>query len=136
MALVVTNAGELLLLKWAFKATTTPENLELRLYTNDYTPIATSVSSDFTEATFTNYAAKLLSRGNWQDPSTSDGKAVITYSVAEIWVAGSSETIQGYYITGETSGTVLYAEKFTSSVALTSGVGISIQPTITGASEN
>lgn len=107
MALKVTNSGELLLLMWAIKSTSTPENLTLKLFRTDVTPSDTSVAGDFTEANFTNYTAKTLSRSGWSDPSTVAGKASITYSSAQSWTCGSTgNTVYGYYVVGATSGTL------------------------------
>lgn len=136
MALVVPNAGELLLSEWAFKATSTPENLSLKLYTNNYTPVATSTAGSFTEATFTGYSAKTLSRGSWGSPTTNgSGEAEITYA-DQTWDATSSQTVYGYFVVGGTSGTIVWAEKFGTARALTDGDSLTITPKVTLFSQN
>jgi hypothetical protein len=100
MALVFANSGELLAVQGMLKTTSTPENLTLKLFKNDYTPTATSTAGDFTEADFTSYTAKTLSRGTWQSPSTVSGKATIAYYTApQTWTCGATgNTIYGYYV--------------------------------------
>lgn len=136
MALVLTNAGELKLLEWALKSTSTPEDLELRLFTNNYTPVAGSVTADFTEATFTDYAAKSLSRASWVAPATNgSGEAETTYAV-QTWTAGSSQTIYGYYVVGATSGTTIWAERFATARTPAIGDDLNVTPRFTLYSAN
>ena len=135
MALVVTNAGELLLQTWAIKSTSTPENLTLKLYSNNYTPVATSSSGDFTESSFSGYSAKTLTRSSWNDPTTVSTKAEITYA-DQTFTASGAGTVYGFYIVGATSGTVIWAEKFASARTLASGDTLTVSPKITAASEN
>jgi hypothetical protein len=131
MALILTNEGEKLLLEWALKSTSTPEDLELRLFTNDYSPVATSVTADFTEATFTDYAAKELSRDDWTTPTTNiDGEAETTQEV-QTWIAGSSQTIYGYYVVGASSGKTIWAERFTTARTPAISDELSVTPRFT-----
>ena len=58
MALKFQSAGELLGLDWMLKAWSTPENLTLKSFRNDYTPVDASVAGDFTVANFTSYVDK------------------------------------------------------------------------------
>ncbi len=91
MALKVPNEGEKLLMQWALKDSTgmpdlnamglerqhSMPDLKLRLFSNDYTPVDTSDSTDFTEAAFTGYAATTLNRSGWDDATTNgDGSAI------------------------------------------------------------
>ena len=136
MSLVVCNAGELLLLEWALKSSSTPENLTLKLYTNDYTPVATSTAGNFTEATFTGYAAKTLTRGSWVAPSTNgSGEAEATYA-AQDWEAESAQTVYGYYVVGATSGTLVWAQRFATARSVADGDTLTITPKFTLHSEN
>lgn len=136
MALVTLNAGELLLLEWMLKSTSTPENLTLKLYKNDYTPVAGSVAADFTEADFTSYTSKSLSRGSWVAPSTVSGKASTSYA-SQSWSVGTTgNTLYGYYIVGATSGTAIWAERFPAPKVVTDGDTVQVVPTFTGDSES
>jgi hypothetical protein len=111
--LVISNAGEVDLLDKMLKdALLVDEDYILRLYRNDYTPLSTSTTSDFTEANFTNYTAKTLTRASWSAASTVSNRAETSYS-KQTWTCGTTgNTIYGYYLVGATSGTLLWAEKF------------------------
>ena len=66
MALITTDEGELELLDKMLKdALNTDESYTLKLFKNDYTPVAASTEVSFTEAAFTDYAAKALTRAGW-----------------------------------------------------------------------
>lgn len=137
MALVVPNVGELELIDWMINVSSVPENLTLKLFANDYTPVATSVDTDFTEASFTGYTSKTLTRGSWGTASTNgSGEAEIEYGSAQTWNATSSETIYGYFVVGATSGTLIYAERFDTSRPLSNGDSLTITPKITLKSNN
>lgn len=134
MALTVSNSGELLLLTWSLKSTSTPEDLYLRLYSNAYVPVATSTAGSFTEATFSGYTSggKSLTRSGWGSAATdSDGAALITYGTPQTWSATSSQVIRGYYIVGATSGTLVWAEAFSTPRSLVSGNDLTITPSLT-----
>lgn len=131
MAVVIPDCGGLLLLQWALQSTTTPENLTLKLYTNSYSPIASSVAADFTEATFTGYVAKTLSRATWGNPTQSGTAAQSLYSQLTWTNTGSSQTIYGIYVVGATSGTLIFAEAFDAAFAASTGSTINYTPALT-----
>lgn len=136
MALVVANVGENLLMTWAVKSTTTPENWTLKLYTNNYTPVAASTAGNFTECAVSGYSAKTLTRGSWGDPTTNgSGKAEMAYAAQTFSFTGSG-TIYGYYVVSATAGTLIFAELFSSARSVASGDSLTITPKITGNSEN
>lgn len=128
MAAVVPNAGKKKLLELAVKETS-PENFSLRLFKNDYTPVAGSVAGDFTVADFTGYANATLTRASWGSATTAD-PSVIAYAAQTFTMSGgSAQTIYGYYVVGATSGTILWAERFSSAITLAlTGDNISITP--------
>src|SRR5437867_6622616 len=64
MSLLVPDVGERKFLNVAINGVAN-EDLTLKLYKNNYTPVEGSVAGDFTEATFTGYAAVTLARGSW-----------------------------------------------------------------------
>ena len=115
MALVVPNQGELELLDKMLRDTlSTDENYILHLYKNDYTPVAATTSTDFTEADFTNYVVKTLARATWNAAVTVSGKAESSYGSTPLsWTCGATgNNIYGYWVGGATSNAVLFAEKF------------------------
>lgn len=139
MSLVVPNAGELELLDMMLKdALSTNEDQILHLYKNDYTPIATTTSTDFTEADFTNYTNKTLARATWNAAVTVSGKAESSYGSSPIsFTCGTTgNTIYGYWVQGATSNAVLFAERFGTSRTLSSGDILNITPKFTLSSEN
>lgn len=131
MSVVIPDVGGLLLLKWATQATSSPENLTLKLYTNNYSPVAASVAADFTEATFTGYAAKTLTRSSWTDPVQSGTTAKTTYPELTWSNSGSSQTIYGYYVVGATSGTLIFAEALDAAYAMATGSSFNLTPELT-----
>jgi hypothetical protein len=138
MGLVVPNAGELQLLDKMLKdALSTDENYILKLYKVSYQPVKTSVTSNFTEATFTNYAARTLTRTAWGPAATVSDKASSTYSVVQSWTCGATgNTVHGYYmVPAAVAATALWAEKFTTARVLASGDVLNITPKFTLASE-
>lgn len=133
MALVIPDEGEVQLLTKALKsALTVDEDYSLRLYTAISPALGESTTlADFTQATFTGYAAKTLTRAGWGAPSTSVGTTSSTYA-QQTWThsgsAGSSQTILGYYVVGVTSGKVLWAETFTTARVIDGGDTLSLTP--------
>ncbi len=135
MSLVAANVGELLLLEWALKSTSAPENLTLKLFKNDYTPVAGSVAGNFTEANFTDYVAKTLSRASWGAPAIVGGKAETQYA-QQSWTCGTTgNDIYGYYIVGATSGTLIWAERFAAMRPLAENDVLNLVPLLTLNSE-
>jgi len=66
------------------------ENLILRLYRINRTPALTDSTANYTEANFTSYAAKTLTRATWQTASTVSGKAQTTYGTQQSWTCGTA----------------------------------------------
>jgi len=138
MPIKVTNAGENLLLNQALKTSGGPDLL-LKLFSNNYTPVDDSDSTDFTEATFTGYTPHTLTRAGWDDATTNgDGKGESVFGTAQSWDAtGAGQTIHGYFVeTDDTNGTVVWAERFDQARALGAGDSLTITPRLTGDSEN
>ncbi len=112
MTLVLPNVGETFLLNLMTNNAST-QNLTLRLYSNNYTPVEGSTYSSFTEATFTGYSASALTAGSWTiaagDPSTADYPQVTFTSTA----GSQNQNIYGYYVTRATGPEVVFAELFT-----------------------
>jgi len=122
MALVTPNAGELELLDKMLKdALTADENYLLKLYQNNVTPNDNSVTNSFTQANFTSYAARTLTRAGWSSASDSAGKASTAYA-QQSWTCGATgNTVYGYYVEAATSGVTLWAERFATSRVLADG---------------
>lgn len=112
MTLVLPNVGETFLLNLMTNNAST-QNLTLRLYSNNYTPVEASTNASFTEATFTGYSAASLTAGSWTitaaDPSTAAYPQVTFTSSA----GSQNQNIYGYYVTRATGPEVVFAELFT-----------------------
>jgi hypothetical protein len=81
-------------------------NANIRLFSNNFTPDPSKVLADFTEATYTGYAAQVLTTAFASSFKVIDGKyqsdsATFTFTCT----SGSSQTIYGWYITVNPSGT-------------------------------
>lgn len=138
MPLTVPSIGELELLDRLLKDTLSQnEDYLLKLYQNNYSPDANSASGSFTAATFTNYAARTLTRAGWNSAVMNSGKAESSYSTAPLsWTCGASgNTLYGYWVEGSMSGKALWAEKFTTARVLASGDVLNLTPVFSLQSE-
>jgi hypothetical protein len=128
MAIVFTNSGELIALKNILNQEA-PETLELRLYTNNKVPAKTDVTADYTEASGFGYAAVTLTPGDFVytpgDPSTA-AFPQITFAFT-----GAAGSIHGYYVVQETSGELMFANRFANAPITVINNGDEIRITLT-----
>ena len=134
MTLKIPDASEALLLQFMVGDVAPHANWTLRLYTNDYTPVPASVVGSFTEMTTQNYAAKTLTNTSWVVTAI-DPEAQAAYAEQSFVFDGSggNTTVYGYYLTDNTAGALLWAERFASPQVVPGTLGgtISVTPTIT-----
>jgi hypothetical protein len=118
------------------------ENWTLKLFTSATTPAETDTAATYTEATFTGYSAKTLTRSigasTWNTPASGaptnawSAEAAVAESVygsaAQSWSATSAQTIQGYILVGATSTKLIGAEKFASPISLVNPSSLTLQP--------
>jgi len=136
MALVVPDLGEIELLTKLLINTADTEDYILKLYKNNYTPIAATVVGSFTEADFTNYVDKTIARSDWAAPSTVSNKAESSVTT-QSWTCGATtNTIYGYYVVGATSGVCLWAEEFATERVLADGDILNLTPKFNLSSAN
>jgi hypothetical protein len=138
MALLVPNVGEIELLDRLLKGATSANDGDytLYLYKNDYTPVNGSTLANFTEADFDGYSSKSLAQATWASVSLNGSSKAESSYVQQSWTCGSvGNTIYGYYIKGDTSGNLLWAEKFSPYKALTNGDILNLVPVITLSTE-
>jgi len=110
MALLVPDVGEVLLLSYALNKTAPGDDVKLKLFKNDYTPVEGSVVGDFTEADTAGYAAISLAKADWT-VATNTGTTTAEQPQKTFTLTGAG-THYGYYIT-DTAGTgLLWAERF------------------------
>jgi hypothetical protein len=115
MALLVPNVGEERMIRLIVNATTaasTGENLKIRLYKSNTTPTSTMTLTDYTESTFTGYAAVTATSGSWTitpgAPTSAQQSAASTFSCS----ATTSESAYGYYLSQENSSVLMWSERF------------------------
>ncbi len=134
MVLMVPRQGELELLDKMLKdALSTDEDYILKLFKNNYTPDQDDDNSSFTEANFTAYAARTLTRALWNAAQVNSTKAESSYGTApESWTCGvTGNTIYGYWVEGVVDNDVLWSEKFATARVLADGDVLNITPKFT-----
>jgi hypothetical protein len=86
--------------------------LTMKLYSNNYTPVGGSAAANFTEVAGGGYANKPLTFANWVITSGS----LALYNAMQEWVftgvTNAPGTIYGYYITRNSDGKLMWAERF------------------------
>ena len=99
------------------------ENFTLDLYTNNYTPIASSTLSNFTLATFTGYAAVAITHSSFPYPTLTGGIVSTTSSTAGTFscTGGSPQTVYGCVLHGVTTGKVIAASIFDATRTMSNG---------------
>jgi hypothetical protein len=128
MALVFPDVGENIVLE-ALVNKTAPQNLVLRLYTSNTTPGESDTAGTYTEATGNGYSSNTLTGASWG--AASGGS--IAYAQQTFTFSGALGNVYGYYMTQASSGTLVYAERFTDGPynIVNNGDQIKITPTIT-----
>ena len=87
--------------------------LTLRLYSNNYTPGGGSATANFTEVTGGGYANKPLTFANWVITANAPSDAL--YPLQTWTFTGPTDapgTIYGYYVTRNSDGKLMWAERF------------------------
>jgi len=114
--------------------------LTMRLYSNNATPDHASTASSFTEISGGGYTGKALTFANWTITAGAPTQAI--YNSAQTFTfTGATDapgTIYGYYVTRNSDGKLMWAERFPSAVVPFSPVAgsiIRLLPTITVESE-
>lgn len=110
MAIVAAKNGKLQALKYLIGDLATTEELRIRLFKNNYTPLETSVTGDFTEAAFSGYASVLLS--DWTITEDISPYATHSQVLFNCTATGSAESIYGYYIVRAGTNDLIAAKRF------------------------
>ena len=113
MSLVVPDALEVEILT---EKLTPP--LTLRLFGNNVTPIGSSSSASFTEIAGGGYLAFPLLFANWG--ITAGNPSIAIYDTIQTWnftsVITAPGTIYGYFVTRNSDGKLMWAERFATGV--------------------
>lgn len=128
MTLLVPNAAESIILA-NFLNKTAPEDLVLRLYSNNKTPAEADTEASYTEATGGGYAAVNLTASSWA--ITPGAPSSGAYPQVTFTFTGVVGNVYGYYITQFTSGKLMWAELFTNGPYNIQNNGDQIKVTLT-----
>lgn len=111
MALIVANSAELFILGYILNKQV-PEDIDIRLYVNDYIPTEADTVANFIEAVGGGYAKIELSPAQW---AISPGNPSVAQHPQVSWTftGGSVGQVYGYYVTRRTSNDLVWAERFT-----------------------
>lgn len=110
MPLLVPNPSETTMLE-AILNKVAPQNLVLRLFTNNVTPGETDTAATYTEASGNGYAAQPLTAASWTVAEGAPTEA--THPEVTFAFTGALGNVYGYYVTQATSGKLMWAERFT-----------------------
>jgi len=118
MSLVLADVGADQILKSYFNKSQPSggNNLTLKLFCNDYTPLQTSIASNFTEANGGGYAALTLNSGSWT-VTVADDPSDAVYAQQTFTFTGAlttNTTVYGYYIV-DADGVLIWAERLAAS---------------------
>jgi hypothetical protein len=90
--------------------------LTLRLYSNNVTPVGTNAAASFTEVAGGGYTSFPLTFAHWS--IVSGNPSVGVYDATQTWnftgVTNAPGTIYGYYVTRNSDGKLMWAERFAS----------------------
>lgn len=134
MALTLTNLGE----EWFLQLSLNLGNYTMKLYQNNATAGLTAaqkdllVNANFTEATFTGYAAKTLTAPGWSTSGTDPRTAVYAQQTWTRTSTGTAQLIYGYTVHRVSDGLLCWFEEFAGPISTsTNGDTIIITPTMT-----
>ena len=133
MALVVPNASEVIMLNYILNKDA-PENISMLLYVNNVIPDENSTEATFTEMTnglgYTTGGIS-LTPGSWSVISGNPSQA--EHTEVSWTFTGAAGNVYGYYVTRDTGGELLWAERFTNGPfnITTNGDEIKITPRLT-----
>jgi hypothetical protein len=132
MTLRVPNVGEAIMLK-AIVNHTAPQNLVLKLYSSNTTPADTDTAGAYTEATFTGYSAKTLTGGSWTVVEGNPSEASYAQQIYTSTAGSQNQSIYGYFVVQTSSGSLMWAERFSDGpyTIVNNGDEIRITPKLT-----
>lgn len=111
MTLVVPNASEAIIME-NFLNITAPEDLVLKLFSSNHTPVETDTVADYTETAGGGYTSIPLNAASWT--VTPGGPTSAVYPEQTFSFTGAVGNIYGYYVVQAVSGNLVWAERFTS----------------------
>jgi hypothetical protein len=108
-----------------------PEDLVLKLFSNNITPADSDTAASYTECNFPGYAAITLPGASWSTPS--GGTTTFAERTFTRNVTGTPQNVYGYYVVQLTSGVLMWSERDASGpFAMTNnGDTVRVTPTMT-----
>lgn len=129
------DEGLILLLQRALYTTgvSAAEDYDLKLFSNNYTPVFGSTAGSFTECTFGGYAAVVITHASFAAPTATAPGATTTSSTAGVFscTSGAAQNAYGCYLVGHTSGKVIAACRFDNVRSMAPGATETVTVTIT-----
>jgi len=136
MALTIVDSAELYMLELLLGKSTTPQSLTLRLFTNNATISGSTVLANLTECTLSGYSALALTSASWSSAVTASGKGSTSYPTLTFnFTNVSAGNIYGLYLTSNTTGLLVAAEKFSTVRSVINGDSLSVTLNLTLSSE-
>lgn len=105
-----------------------PEDLVLRLFTNNVTPAETDTAANYTEASGSGYAAIALLGASWAAP-VEGLPSSIAYPQQTFLFTGALGAVYGYFMTRAISARIALAERFTDGPYTVANAGDAIKLT-------
>lgn len=132
MTLLVPDAGESLALQ-NFLNKAAPQDQKFVLFKSNTTPAETDTTATYTAADFTGYADAALTGANWTISGTAPTSAGYAQQTFTSSADQTAQNVYGYLVKQTTSGTLMWAERFTNGpyVIANNGDAIKVTPTIT-----
>lgn len=115
--LVVNNRTKLRMLTNFIRGPLNNRTLRLKLYSNNFTPVTTSMVGDLTETTGGGYTDKILGASDWEfmmaQSLTGYKYALGKTAFQQVFnFSSTGATVYGWYVTDAGSGDLLFAERF------------------------
>ena len=111
MTLLVPNNGEGRILNNLVNKVA-PQDLRLKLYQNNITPAETDTAATYTVASWTGYANIDLAGATWTVTEGAPSDASYPEQTFTSSANQASQSNYGYYVIQQTSGTIMWAERF------------------------
>lgn len=109
MAYAVPDNSEVYMLEYIFNKTA-PQELDIRLYTNNHPPTETDTAANYTEAAGGGYVTKQLSSASWT--VVAGNPSLGTHTQISWLFTGAVGNVYGYYVTRRLTGELMWAESF------------------------
>lgn len=132
MNMLCLNEGKKRVLDMLFSVAANPnEDMQVELYSNDYTPVDGSVFADFTAATFSGAGPVTITNGSMPNATIVSDEGVTTRGAPLSWThtGGSPQTVYGWFLYGDSTGLAYFAQRFDTPRTMNPGDVEQLDPT-------